>query len=97
MSGVRLTLLGPSCSLVSLIHLAARSVPGSRRSASVTDLATIPISKVGGSLDERTLFSDAEMIQERYVKSGFGDAKVECSIQVNEDLGEGEATFEITE
>jgi len=62
-----------------------------------TDLATILTSKVGGSLDERALFSDSQMIQERYVKSGFGNAKVKYSTKVNEDLGEGEATFEITE
>ena len=62
-----------------------------------TDLATILTSKIGGLLDERSLFSDAQMIQELYVKSGLSDTKVKCSTKVNEDLGEGEATFEIIE
>jgi RNA polymerase sigma factor (sigma-70 family) len=62
-----------------------------------TDLAAILTSRVGGLLDERTLFSDALIIQNGYVKSGFGDTEVKYSIRVNESLGEGEATFEITE
>lgn len=64
---------------------------------SETDLATILTSKVGESLDERALFRDTQMIQEAYVKSGFSLAKVRHTTRVNEDLGEGAVTFEITE
>ena len=62
-----------------------------------TELADILASKVGESFDERVLFSDAEMIKECHAKLGFVDTKVKYSTKVNETLGNGEVTFEITE
>ncbi len=62
-----------------------------------TDITTILTSKIGGLLEERLLFRDAQMIQDFYAKSGLADAKVKYSTKVNEALGEGEAIFEISE
>jgi RNA polymerase sigma factor (sigma-70 family) len=61
------------------------------------ELAKVLSSKIGGLLDERTLSSDAQKIQEAYVNSGSTKAKVKYSLRENEDLGEGEVTFEINE
>lgn len=61
------------------------------------DLAELLSSRVEKSLNERTLFDDAQKIRELYVKSGLLDAKVKFSWNANEDGGIGEVTFEITE
>jgi outer membrane protein insertion porin family len=61
------------------------------------DLAELLSSRVEKSLNERTLFDDAQKIRELYVKSGLLDAKVKFSWNANEDVGIGEVTFEITE
>lgn len=61
------------------------------------ELSQILASKVGEPLDERRLFNDAQKIQELYLESGFPHTKVNYAVSVNEDGGEGEATFNIVE
>jgi hypothetical protein len=55
------------------------------------------MSKVGGRMDEGTLFIDAQRIQELYATSRVSGAKVKYALNVNENIGEAEVTFEITE
>jgi RNA polymerase sigma factor (sigma-70 family) len=61
------------------------------------ELAKLLSSKVDQSLDERSLFDDAQKIEERYVTSGWADAKVKYVSNINEEIGVGEVTFEIEE
>jgi outer membrane protein assembly factor BamA len=60
-------------------------------------LAQVLASKVDESLNERTVFDDAQKITELYKKSGLANAEVKYSCNVNEDVGIGEVTFEIAE
>jgi RNA polymerase sigma factor (sigma-70 family) len=53
-------------------------------------------STVGEKLDEQALFRDAETLQKLYEESGFPGTRVRYVTRVNEDLGEGEVTFEIS-
>jgi hypothetical protein len=43
------------------------------------------------------LFNDAPRIEELYKKSGFSGTKIESVADVNEEIGEADAIFEITE
>lgn len=54
-------------------------------------------SKVGEPIDERKLFNDAEEIRKLYEKAGLQKTKVEYKPSINEALGRGVVTFEITE
>ncbi|HMP84945.1 MAG TPA: POTRA domain-containing protein, partial [Verrucomicrobiota bacterium] len=60
-------------------------------------LAGFTSCKAGQLMDERTFSEDAQRIQELYVKLGFPNAKVKTVSNVNEDVGEGDVTFEIVE
>jgi outer membrane protein insertion porin family len=55
------------------------------------------LSKLGGGLDERTLIADVQSLQEFYRRLGFSGAEVKSVCNVNEDVGEAEAVFKITE
>lgn len=61
------------------------------------DLASLLLSKVDKSLDERMLADDAQRIRELYVKSGLADARVKIVSNINEDVGVGDVIFEIAE
>jgi outer membrane protein insertion porin family len=54
-------------------------------------------SQTGEPLDERRIFSDNQAILKKYQKAGFQETKVEYILSVNENLGQGTVTFEITE
>jgi len=54
-------------------------------------------SKVGEPIDERKLFTDAEEIRKLYEKAGLQRTKVKYSPSINEALGRGTVTFEISE
>lgn len=54
-------------------------------------------SKVGESLDERKLFTDAQEIQKLYQKKGYSGTVVKYALAIDEGGGRGTATFNITE
>ena len=54
-------------------------------------------SKVGEPMDERKLFLDAEEIRKFYEKAGLQKTKVDYKPSINESLGRGSVTFEISE
>lgn len=54
-------------------------------------------SKVGEPLDERKLFNDAKEIQKLYQKSGYQKTQVKYVPVIDDRLGRGTVTFEITE
>lgn len=54
-------------------------------------------SKVGDPMDERKLFNDAEEIRKLYEKAGLQKTKVDYKPSINESLGRGVVTFEISE
>ncbi len=54
-------------------------------------------SKAGDPLDERKLFNDAQEILKMYQKAGMQKTTVEYKPSINENLGKGTVTFEITE
>lgn len=54
-------------------------------------------SKPGEPLDERKLFNDSQEILKMYQKAGLQKTKVEPHPSINENLGKGTVTFEITE
>ena len=64
---------------------------------SVSKLRKKVTSKAGEPLDERKLFNDAQEILKMYQKSGLQKTKVEYKPSINENLGKGTVTFEITE
>lgn len=54
-------------------------------------------SKPGEPLDERKLFNDSQEILKLYQRAGLQKTKVEYKPAINEQLGKGSVTFEITE
>jgi outer membrane protein insertion porin family len=54
-------------------------------------------SKVGQSLDDRKLFIDSQEIQKLYQKAGYQKTTVKAVPAIDQNLGKGVATFEITE
>ena len=54
-------------------------------------------SKAGDPLDERKLFNDSQEILKMYQKAGLQKTTVEYKPSINENLGKGTVTFEITE
>ena len=54
-------------------------------------------SKSGEPLDERKLFNDSQEILKMYQKAGLQKTKVDPVPSINEQLGKGTVTFEITE
>src|SRR5437773_227534 len=54
-------------------------------------------SKVGQPLDERKLFEDAQEIQKTYEKAGYPKTGVKPVPSINQAIGRGTVTFEITE
>jgi len=54
-------------------------------------------SKAGDPLDERKLFNDSQEILKMYQKAGMQKTTVEYKPSINENLGKGTVTFEITE
>ncbi len=54
-------------------------------------------SKAGEPLDERKLFTDCQEIQKMYQKSGYPKTEVKYVLNIEENVGRGTATFEITE
>ncbi len=54
-------------------------------------------SKVGDTLDERKLFADSQEILKLYQKSGYQKTQVKYSPVIDEKLGRGTVTFEVTE
>ena len=54
-------------------------------------------SKIGQSLDDRKLFTDAQEIQKMYQKAGYQKTTVKAVPAIDQTLGKGVATFEITE
>jgi outer membrane protein insertion porin family len=54
-------------------------------------------SKPGEPLDERKLFNDSQEILKLYQRAGLQKTKVEYKPSINESLGKGSVTFEITE
>ena len=54
-------------------------------------------SKVGEPLDERKLFNDSEKILEKYQKVGMQKTTVDAVQSINEQLGQGSVTFQVTE
>jgi RNA polymerase sigma factor (sigma-70 family) len=61
------------------------------------DLAKLLSSRVGQSLDQRTLLDDVQRIQELYVRSGLSGAKVKHVVNVNESVGVCEVVFEVAQ
>ena len=53
--------------------------------------------QVGDRWDEKVLLADADGLQEFYRLEGFANAKVALISAINEDAGEAEAVFKITE
>jgi outer membrane protein insertion porin family len=64
---------------------------------SVNKLRKKVTSKIGEPLDERKLFEDSLEILKLYQKAGLQKTKVEPKPVINEGLGKGTVTFEITE
>jgi outer membrane protein insertion porin family len=64
---------------------------------SVSKLRKKVSSKPGEPLDERKLFNDSQEILKMYQKAGLQKTKVEPRPSINENLGKGTVTFEITE
>jgi len=62
-----------------------------------TDLDKLLESKVGEALDDRRIYSEARRIEELYAKSGFTSTRVKSVLNINEDTGEGDVVFEISE
>lgn len=54
-------------------------------------------SKVGEPLDERKLFNDTQEIKKLYEKAGYQKTEVKYSPLIEQELGRGTVTFEITE
>ena len=54
-------------------------------------------SKVGEPLSERKLFNDSQEILKRYQKSGYHKTQVKYVPVIDQNLGKGTVTFEITE
>src|ERR1041385_8798024 len=53
--------------------------------------------KIGEPLDDRKLFADAQEIKKLYEKSGYPRTDVKYVQNVNEKIGRGTVTFEVTE
>ena len=64
---------------------------------SVAKLKKKITSKVGEPIDERKLFTDAEEIRKMYEKAGLQRTTVKYSPSINEALGRGTVTFDISE
>jgi len=54
-------------------------------------------SKAGAPLDEQKLFTDSQEIKNLYEKSGYPDTQVKYVLNIDENAGRGDVTFEITE
>ncbi|HYT60344.1 MAG TPA: outer membrane protein assembly factor BamA [Haliangiales bacterium] len=54
-------------------------------------------SRIGESLDDYKLFTDAQEIKKMYEKAGYQQTKVEATKSINEQLGRATVTFEIKE
>ncbi len=67
------------------------------RKFSDAKLAKKLTSKVGEPLNERKLFSDTQEILKRYQKAGLQKTQVKYVPVIDEKLGKGTVTFEITE
>ncbi|HEY0455534.1 MAG TPA: outer membrane protein assembly factor BamA, partial [Verrucomicrobiae bacterium] len=62
-----------------------------------TKLTKKVTSKIGEPLDERKAFTDAQEIKKMYQKAGYPQTDVKYKIAVEERVGRGTVTFEITE
>lgn len=53
--------------------------------------------KVGEPLDEEKLFSDSQAIKQLYEKAGYPETQVKYVLDIDENAGRGDVTFEIKE
>ena len=89
--GIRLTyIVQPRLKITDILFSGNKKFSHSRLSKKLT-------TKIGDSLDDRKLFTDAQEIKKLYEKSGYPKTKVETVPTTDERTGRATVTFEITE